>query len=188
MISKGNENIKVYFATPCTVCNVWRNGVLYHEREFKTPVLFFTFNAVKPGEYTFSQPVQKTEATGLKKLSTWGINLPAKERHYKADFYIIKNPNYEGRARMYKETGEIQTGQGFDGLNEQIQEFILLHEIGHFYYSTEWKCDLYALMQFLKKGYNQSQAFIALEKVLSHSAENSDRINKIKNQLIKLDK
>jgi hypothetical protein len=40
----------------------------------------------------------------------------------------------------------------------------------------------------LKKGYNQSQAFIALEKVLNHTPENLERIQLIKNQLIKIDK
>ena len=188
MYSNGNENIKVTFATHCTNCNVSRNGILYHEREFKQPVNNFTFNAVKSGEYTFTQPVQKSETAPIKKLSTAGIILPNKERFYKANFYIVKNNNYEGKARMYKETGEIQTGRLFEQYNEQIKEFILLHEIGHFYYSTEWKCDLYALMQFLKKGYNQSQAYIALEKVLNHTPENLQRIQLIKNQLIKIDK
>jgi hypothetical protein len=167
---------------------VSRNGILYHEREFKQPVNFFTFNAVKSGEYTFTQPVQKSETAPIKKLSTAGIFLPNKERFYKADFYIVKNDNYDGKARMYKETGEIQTGRLFEQYNEQIKEFIILHEIGHFFYSTEWKCDLYALMQYLKKGYNQSQAYSALSKVLYKSPENLQRIQLIKNQLIKIDK
>jgi len=188
MYSNGNENIKITFATPCTNCNVSRNGMLYHEREFKQPVNNFTFNAVKSGNYTFTQPVQKSEVAPIKKLSTTGIILPNKERFYKADFYIVKNDNYDGKARMYKETGEIQTGRLFEQYNEQIKEFIILHEIGHFFYSTEWKCDLYALMQYLKKGYNQSQAYSALSKVLYKSPENLQRIQLIKNQLIKIDK
>jgi hypothetical protein len=61
----------------------------------------------------------------------------------------------------------------------EVRLFILLHEVGHFYYSEEWKCDAYAAYHFLEWGCNPSQAFEALAGVLHDNKTNDDRINKI---------
>lgn len=45
--------------------------------------------------------------------------------------------------------------------------YIFLHEIGHYFYRTEWKADLFAAVQMLKKGYNPSQIFDASRNSLS---------------------
>lgn len=47
--------------------------------------------------------------------------------------------------------------------------FIYLHELGHLYYKTEWKCDMYAMYQMLKKGFNYSQCKFSINQLLKPS-------------------
>ena len=54
--------------------------------------------------------------------------------------------------------------------------YIFLHELGHYFYKTEWKADLFAAVYMLKKGYNPSQVFDASRNSLS--AKNYKRIEK----------
>lgn len=54
--------------------------------------------------------------------------------------------------------------------------YIFLHELGHYFYSTEWKADLFAAVYMLKKGYNPSQVFDASRNSLSK--KNYARIEK----------
>lgn len=51
----------------------------------------------------------------------------------------------------------------FETLPTPQRDFVLLHEVGHYHYLEEEKCDLFAQYQMLKRGYNYSQvANIAL--------------------------
>jgi hypothetical protein len=95
----------------------------------------------------------------------------------------------------------IELSREFYDLAKPIRVFILLHELGHFYFGItdadvakansmkdgkEWlkqkadesetKCDLFALVNYLKMGYNRSMAFYALSKVLKKSKANETRL------------
>lgn len=39
--------------------------------------------------------------------------------------------------------------------------FLQYHELGHYYYKTEWKCDVFAAYQMIKRGFNPSQCYYA---------------------------
>jgi hypothetical protein len=58
----------------------------------------------------------------------------------------------------------------------------MFHELGHYFYSDEKKCDLFAAIQMMKRGFNPSQCGIAIDSALS--AKSFDRkfclINKMR--------
>jgi len=62
--------------------------------------------------------------------------------------------------------------------NHAVQVFIRYHEMAHYWYDTEWKADLWAMVAFLNDGFNMSSAEWALTHVLSRSPDNTDRIKK----------
>ena len=64
--------------------------------------------------------------------------------------------------------------------------FILLHEVGHFFYTEEYKCDTFAAFHFLDMGFNPSQAFESLAGVLHEGKRNDERIDNIFKLLAKI--
>lgn len=114
------------------------------------------------------------------------FTLPPAERNKFKPFNIEINPNLKGTpARIFTDVGKVEIGQNFKQYPPQIRLFILLHELGHFYYITEWKADLFAAYWYINLGYNASNAFYALSKVLSHSPANTERLQKLFNQITK---
>lgn len=57
--------------------------------------------------------------------------------------------------------------------------FVLFHELGHRFYNSEDKCDEYALKHCLARGWNRTQMFYALSRVLKYSDANIKRLEKI---------
>ena len=116
------------------------------------------------GNFTISQSFKKLP------FNRKFIFTPIKEREKNyffkefAPLKFSKNPNV---ATVYHEKKEIV----FDNkLKEQpflFQAFILYHEIGHKYFNTEWKCDVFACHKLLNSGYNQSQILKVCENFLS---------------------
>jgi len=65
-------------------------------------------------------------------------------------------------------------------------DFILGHEYGHRYYTTESKCDLYAVNKMLRQGYNPSQ--IGNSPIESLSSRQDDRKTIVVKKIIKANK
>lgn len=94
------------------------------------------------------------------------------------------NKNLEGTpARIYTDTGIIEVSTSFISFPPPVRLFLLLHETGHFLYVTEEYCDLWALINFLRMGYNRSTAYYTLDKILSRSPQNIDRIKFLLTQI-----
>lgn len=179
---------------PCTVVvtfsnsgnsDVWKVSTrdkVFHFRELPTgskeAKISFPFSG-----YFWSN--KEIESIKILPLETFNIfdRLPTPERAYSPDsIYIEKAEGLVNTpARTWAKDGYIQTGEQFDSLPSQMAFFILLHELGHQKYSTEWKTDLFALAHFLKLGYNESQAFYALTKVLNRKPDNVERMKKLYN-------
>ncbi len=174
-----NKTVCISFKGLCNGFAVVRNGNKYHNRTFESGMLSEAkFNAIGNGvfEVISSQPFdiycKKLDVFDLSK-----IEIPTRERSEFKPYKIVENFDlYNTPARINISKGVIETGQKFKYLNEQQQQFILLHEIGHFYYTTEFKCDVFAMYNLLKKGYNKSQAYSALKDVLSRNPQNTERI------------
>ncbi len=54
----------------------------------------------------------------------------------------------------------------FKSLNISQLYFVLSHEVGHFFYYTEHKCDTFAAFMMLKMGFNPSQISSAAKSTL----------------------
>lgn len=165
---------------------VYGNGVLYCERPFFKGQLFF-INLPFAASYSFSgDGFEIMKQTGLI-ISDINISLPEPERN--KQFGILKvtvDSLSNSPARIYTDKKIIVLNPKFFNYSAEVKIFILLHELGHYYYATEWKCDQYAAHHFLKMGCNPSQAFESLAGVLHTEdangnaiKQNNDRINRI---------
>lgn len=63
--------------------------------------------------------------------------------------------------------------------------FILFHEAGHYLYYDEKKCDLFAVREMLKRGYNPSQCFFAIRDALGDFESSLERKKCIHSKLFK---
>jgi hypothetical protein len=182
---KSNEN---------GVLKLYANGKLYCERPHKKGQIF-KINVPFNGDYTHNEALDDAQffkVTPIEKDNR-AISLPEPERNKKAYIKSIFFDNQkETPARIYTDLNTIVVNHKFFNYPIEIRFFILLHEVGHFYYSTEWKCDQFAAHHFLKIGFNPSQAFESLAGVLhetkqngTENTQNTDRINRIFNLLSK---
>lgn len=106
--------------------------------------------------------------------------LPSRERirpKRKLSFSFEDNPN---KCQINTHTGEIFIDPVFwNSLNRCERNAVMFHELGHFLYSTEIYCDLYATREMIKKGFNPSQIAIAFENTLDNS-RNSKRQKEVR--------
>lgn len=158
---------------------------IYHLRTFDNLTTECVVNFPKNGTYQIKQ------AKGIKKsplvyCDLSNFKLPEIERNRaKKGTKIVLNENLKGTpARIFTHKNIIEISPAFKKLPFQVQKFIIFHEIGHFFYSTEWKTDAFALYWFLKKGYNESNAYYSLSKILSRNNDNIERIQKMANHII----
>jgi hypothetical protein len=80
--------------------------------------------------------------------------------------------------------GKIEVGSKFYTYDYCTRVFILLHEVGHFFYKKEPYCDLFAAKHFILKGYNNCTAMYSLSKVLNcSSGANKERVLNLFNNL-----
>lgn len=120
-------------------------------------------------------------------INPLSVSLPKPDRMRFKSFDISFNPELTGSpARNFTGTGKIETGTKFKDYPYPVRVFILLHEIGHFFYTDEADCDLFAAKMFINMGYNNSTAFYSLSNVLNCDVtRNKDRVMKLFNNLNK---
>jgi hypothetical protein len=152
-------------------------GKLYYFRYTDGKVPRIKFNIPDAGTYT-SDTDFKIEKIGDIEIPDTPRLPPAERDRYK-DEVIKFNPNLtDTPVRIFTDTTPaiIETSRSFYDLPDTIKLFLLLHEKGHQFYRTEKYCDLYALVNYLRMGYNRSMGYYSLIKVLRRSKQNIDRI------------
>lgn len=149
----------------------------------KTPRI--KFNIPDEGVYTPNVDIQVIKSVPIEIPSNLPT-LPPAERSRVQEPEVIFNQDYDGIARNYTSEGVIELGQKWARQPYPIRLFILLHEKWHMLYMTEEYCDLGAMVDFLRMGYNQSTAFYALRNVLSGTTENESRIDTLFENLQKI--
>lgn len=170
--------------------NVYRNGLLYCERPFLNGQLFY-INLPFDGSYSFSGNgfvfMQQTEL--IKNQQRFNLPKPERTKYFGVNKILVDTLS-TSPARIATDKNIIILNPKFFDFSVEVKLFILLHEVGHFYYKTEWKCDQYAAYHFLEMGCNPSQAFESLAGVIcEHRPDgtpneiNQDRIKKIYNLL-----
>jgi hypothetical protein len=179
---------------------------LYYFRELRGNAPRIKFNLLHPGIYSSDTPFEIVKVVPVEIPATLPL-LPEYERSDLKDFVIVNNPDLDGSpARVFVKDGIIEKGATFYDYPKPIRVFILLHEVGHFFYGitdedkrkaslmrdpdardylkkrrneSESKADLFALINYLKMGYNRSMAFYSLAKVLSRSQDNVNRLKEL---------
>ncbi len=109
------------------------------------------------------------DLTALKKpLKYVTPKLPIREKHIRVHknikTYDKENPN---KASINVSKGFIIIDPEYISGNIPREVFIKFHEHGHYYYKTEWKCDVFSASEMLKRGYNPSQCYYSSAFCLS---------------------
>lgn len=186
--TRNKSTVLLHLTEPTTGVNVYRNGALYFFRRLKGSEKKIKFNVCHAGNYTIDancdvELLPFSISATLNQLP----GLPPYERNKdKTIDEILCNVQIKAGtfsntpARNWVKRGVIETGVSFENLMDAFKYFILLHEVGHFYYSDETACDLFALHHFLASGYNESTAFYALAELLdARKPEHVERITNL---------
>jgi len=83
---------------------------------------------------------------------------------------VEKNPR---KCSIYFATGIIKIDPEYAAKPLPQLMHILFHEIGHFLYATEYKCDLFSCYNMLKYGFNPSQCLKVMLHNLSSNKQES---------------
>ena len=185
-------------------------GELYYKRSLDGRTPRIKFNILHADDYTPNVPFEVLKISELE-LPDQLPELPDYTRNRVKDVTITFNPNLTGTpARIHTKTGVIERSPLFFGMTKPLRVFILLHEVGHFYYGVnnddlenarrlnpsdannflrtkmlkgEKDCDAFAFVHFLRMGFNRSTAFQALKEVLKDSPYKNERLNSILNYI-----
>lgn len=160
-------------------------GNLYFFRylDGKTPRI--KFNVVDPGDYTSPTPFEAYKSTSLVTPFLLPALPKADRDRWKPVTVRYNSALTDTPAAIYTDTGLIETGPNFYTYPAPIRLFLLLHEVGHLFYSDEDNCDLYALVNYLRMGYNRSMAYYALANILRRTPANIERLKSIFNSIQK---
>ena len=127
-----------------------------------------------PGKYETENIINELPAPVKYRIKP----MPKAERYRKLPekfkFIGADNPN---KCSVFLNKGIIVFDKEF--VKQQIKPslvFIGLHELGHFFYESEHKCDHFAAFQMLKLGYNPSQCTMSTNLTLNNS-KSKDRKN-----------
>lgn len=156
---------------------IYCNGKLYAE---KPATKNFKFNLPYENTYIFDGPgLEIKNITPLQKVIKT-IELPTPDRNKEFGVKeILYNNESTSPARIFTNEQIICVNKKFFDYPIEVRMFILLHEVGHFFYTEEWKCDTFAAFHFLDMGFNPSQAFESLAGVLHQGKRNDERIENI---------
>ena len=111
------------------------------------------------------------------------VPLPQKERnlaHKRYEIIFSDNPN---KCTIFYDEGVILFDSSFLNKPLYIKYVIYFHELGHHWYKSEDKADLYAAKKLLEYGFNPSQIGLAFLNSLSNKS--FERMEKMINQLTK---
>lgn len=153
----------------------------------KTPRI--KFNVPDPGIYSILVPVKIVKIVPIEIPDKMPVLPPANRDRWQPikEWY---NPEMDKLTttpiRIYSNEGIIEYGDRFKSMVTPIRKFLMLHEYGHMFYVEEENCDLYALVNFINQGYNQSTAYTALSGILGRSNSKVDRLRSLLNNIQKV--
>lgn len=163
-------------------------GEVYYFRYLgNTPRIKFRMPV--PGVYSFdvNQSVSVVKIVPIEiPDSVRNPQLPEPERDRWKDVYFKYNPNLGTVARIDTTTGLVEHGPRYKQLSKPMQIFIDEHEKAHMFYFTEEKCDLMALINYVRMGYNESVAYWTLANVLKKSTQQMNRAYELYNAISNL--
>lgn len=171
--------------TPSVV--LYSDGKVYFQRDMKPCKKDFQLNINHAGTYIINEDIYKIHYLPIKKFCCLIDKLPLPEKNIqkKPLQLIYKKDIGSTPARIDVNTGNIEYSDFFISLPKPIQDFIILHEVGHNYYKTEKYADAYALYHYINdQNGNPSQALYALAKVFKHPEFQQERLMNIFNNIL----
>lgn len=104
----------------------------------------------------------------VKPLVYYPPKLPQPERRTippkKLTIFVGENPN---KCSINRHNGKILIDDRLTFMPLPFIHFILFHELGHYFYKSEYKADIYAAAEMLNIGYNPTQVMYAQYLMLS---------------------
>lgn len=124
-----------------------------------------------PGVYTTNNNVRRGSVRKYKLPS-----LPKKERSYTPPRELkISYANNPNKATIDVTRGTVVLDYSIQNLSRPQKVYILYHEKGHHFYATEHYCDLYAMRQMLRDGFNPSQIARSIAGALGNTHLSNER-------------
>ena len=135
---------------------------------------FYFFNATGKVHFNLPRGKYKIE-TSLKSAPFRKYrlpNLPAYERNLPLpQKFVIKYGDNPNTCSVFLREGYILADTSLKDLPTPARTFIYFHELGHYFYTSEEKCDLFAARKMLERGFNPSHVAEAPRITLRSSPE-----------------
>lgn len=159
-------------------------GILFYDSTFtdhiaKGHILEFNLPA---GIYSYDGSFIKLDSP----VDFENIVLPPKERNIQQRKYRIEYGNNPNKCTIFYEAGLILFDNSFRNVPLYIRYGIYFHELGHLWYRTEEKADLYMIKKMYELGFNPSQ--IGRVPLMSLSNNSFERKKKAVNLIVKKSK
>lgn len=149
------------------------------ERKDGKPLCF----SLPAGEYLMPEHVEPCKPR-RRKLPA--LPPPERDLPFPAKFEVLVRPN-PNKCTVYLTRGLIILDNALAAsLSRADLIHIFAHEIGHFWYKTEWKCDVFAAHVMLLMGFNVSQAWEPNFTVIRNDKSGIHRKKKVTNHLSKV--
>lgn len=167
------------------------NGDLHYFRYLDGRTPRIKFNLPIPGSYTSDKAFNVVKIVPIEIPDMWPP-IPEADRDRYRTMNIVHVPELKGTpARIYTDgpfAGRVEVSDEFIGYPKPVRTFLLLHEQGHMFYSKEEDCDLWAIINYLRLGYNRAMAYYSLHFVLRRTPENVYRLKMALNNIQKTQK
>ena len=164
---------KTGFVSSLPFCVYEPNGNVFYSSEFTDKIAKgerLEFN-LPAGEYRYDGSFIKLPFP----IPVRHITLPMKERNYAPKRYEIRFGDNPNKCTIFYDEGVILFDNSFKNKPLYIKYHIYFHELGHHWYKTEWKADLYSAKKMLEKGFNPSQIGLANLESLTNKPDSYDR-------------
>jgi len=177
-IDKCTLYIKFIDEMPTCFIFGFTNKKIQYFRKLNGKIPRIKFNVVVPGDYEANVPFEIVKKVPIEiPVLSLPVLPPGDRDRWTDDPEIVFNPSLQNTiARNFTDIGVIEVGPRFNELIDPMKVFIIEHEKGHFFYSDEFNADLFALVNFIRKGYNASTAYYTLENYLNKSSQQVNRL------------
>lgn len=174
------STIYVHFLTPMPKLFVLydSSNEVFYFRYLSGQVPRIKFNVPIPGVYHTDNDLYVSKVVPIE-IPDNLPSLPPAQRDRLKDVFFTYDETLQYTASIDTISGNIIHGPKWKSLIKPLQIFIDEHEKGHFFYEDEEKCDLYALVNFVRMGYNESMAYFCLANVIKRSAEQMQRVREL---------
>lgn len=158
-------------------------GELYYFRYLDGRTPRIKFNIVEPGTYKGSCDFATSKVVPIETPQTYPTLPPAQRSRFKELTYVFNKDLTGTPARIFTDSGIVEHSPEYYSFPKPIRLFIDLHESGHLFYSNEIFCDLWALVNYLRMGYNRSMAYYTLAQILKVTPANVERLKFLLTQI-----